>query len=147
MLDAYRELLDLIVRTPMRLREVAEAAGDAPEGEWNAAQVVAHMATAERLWLDRLNHIMQGREALLRPGPSAELRAFQEQLMGGTLADNLAAFNAIRGETVSLLMGLSLRDWERSATHETRGEISVADTVEAIVDHDAEHLQQLEALG
>ena len=66
--------------------------------------------------------------------------------MPGSLDDNLAAFNAIRGETVSLLMGLSLRDWEKTGTHETRGEISIADVAEGIIDHDAEHLQQIEAL-
>jgi hypothetical protein len=144
-LDSYRELLDLIVRTPTELRAAAEGARDVPAGEWGAAQVLAHLAAAERLWLSRLNQIMQERDALLRP-PGAELRTYEEQLMGGAVADNLAAFNATRGETVSLLMGLSLRDWEKSAMHETRGDMSIADVVEQIVDHDAEHLRQLEAL-
>jgi hypothetical protein len=145
-LDSYRELLDLIVRTPTQLRDAADVAQAPASGEWGAAQVLAHLATAERLWLGRLNQILQERDALLRPGRSAELRAYEEQLMSGSVADNLSAFNATRGETVSLLMGLSLRDWEKSAMHETRGEMTVADVVEAIVDHDAEHLHQLEAL-
>ena len=61
--------------------------------------------------------------------------------------DNLAAFNTLRGESVSLLMGLSLIDWDRSGTHTTRGTLSIADVVEDIVDHDAEHIGQLEAPG
>jgi hypothetical protein len=40
-------------------------------------------------------------------------------------------------------MGLSLRDWERTGIHDTRGELTIADVVEDIVDHDAEHVAQL----
>nr|ALS90417.1 DinB superfamily [uncultured bacterium] len=145
-LDTYRELLDLLVRTPTRLRETAQAAGDAPEGEWSAAQVLAHMAATERLWLGRVSLLISERDPLLRP-PSAELAAQQESMMTGSVDDNLAAFNSARGETVSLLMGLSLIDWDRSGTHPTRGALSIADVVEDIVDHDAEHLEQLEALA
>lgn len=147
MLDSYRELLDLLAATPTKLKAAAEAAGEPAAGEWSAAQVLAHMAAAEKMWLQRLDAIMNQPNALLRPGPTAELAAYQERLMSGTVASNLSEFNTLRGEVVSLLMGLSLRDWERSATHETRGELAIADVVEGIVDHDSEHLGQLEALA
>jgi hypothetical protein len=146
-LDTYRELLDSLVQTPARLKAAADAAGDPPAGEWGAAQVLAHLAATERLWLERLSTLLHEREPLLRPGGSPAVRELHERLMSGTPADNLSAFNTTRGETVSLLMGLSLRDWEKSGVHETRGEMSIADVAEDIVDHDAEHLAQLEALG
>ncbi len=146
MLDSYRELLDIVVQGPTQLKSAAETAGEPPEGEWNAAQVVAHMAAAEHLWLERLNLLLREKEPRIRPGGSGKSAEIQEQLMGGSIDDNLDAFNTTRGEIVSLLMGLSLRDWERSGTHDIHGEISIADVVESIVDHDAEHMAQLQAL-
>jgi uncharacterized damage-inducible protein DinB len=146
MLDSYRELLDLLAQTPTRLREAAERAGEPPEGEWSAAQVLAHMAATEQLWFGRLNAIMHQSNPLLKI-PGAEYQQAQDALMDGTVEANLTAFNNVRGESVSLLMGLSLRDWDRTGTHETRGEVSIADVVETMIDHDAEHINQIEALA
>jgi uncharacterized damage-inducible protein DinB len=145
-LDSYRELLDLLAQSPVQLRTAATAAGDAPDGEWNGAQVMAHIAAVEQLWFDRLSSIMHKPSPLLK-APGGEIAALQERLMSGTVADNIEEFNRVRGETVSLLMGLSLRDWEKTGTHETRGEMSIADIVENAIDHDAEHLGQLRDLA
>ncbi len=146
MLDSYRELLDIVVQGPTQLRAAADAAGEPPEGEWNAVQVLAHMAAVEHLWLERLNLLLREKEPRIRSGASEKTRQVQEEFMGGSVDGNLEAFNTTRGEIVSLLMGLSLRDWERSGTHDISGEISIADVVESIVDHDAEHIAQLQAL-
>lgn len=146
MLDSYRELLDIVVQGPTQLKSAAETAGEPPTGEWSAAQVLAHMAATEHLWLERLNLLLREKEPRIRPGGSGKAAQVQEQLMDGSVAGNLDAFNTTRGEIVSLLMGLSLRDWERSGTHDINGEISIADVVESIVDHDAEHIAQLQAL-
>jgi uncharacterized damage-inducible protein DinB len=108
--------------------------------------VLAHMAATEQLWFGRLNTLLHQTNALLR-APDDEYRQMQEQLMVGTTEENLEAFNRLRGESVSLLMGLSLRDWDRTGMHETRGEMSIADVVETMVDHDAEHLGQINALA
>jgi hypothetical protein len=40
-----------------------------------------------------------------------------------------------------------LRDWERTGIHDSRGEITIADVAETIIDHDAEHIVQIEALS
>ena len=146
MLDSYRELLDIVVQGPTQLKAAAATAGEPPEGEWSAAQVLAHMAATEHLWLERLNQLLREKEPRIRPGGSGKAAEVQERLMGGSVADNLDAFNTTRGEIVSLLMGLSLRDWERAGTHDTRGEITIADVAESIIDHDAEHIAQLQAL-
>jgi uncharacterized damage-inducible protein DinB len=147
MLDSYRELLDIVVQGPTQLKAAAEAAGEPPVGEWSAAQVLAHMAATEQIWLERLNQMLREKEPRLRPGGSGKGAEIQEQLMTGTVDDNLNAFNTTRGEIVSLLMGLSLRDWERTGIHDTRGELSIADVVEDIVDHDADHVAQLVSLS
>jgi uncharacterized damage-inducible protein DinB len=147
-LDSYRELLDLLAQSPVQLRDACEAAGDPPEGEWNAAQVMAHMAAVEHLWFERLNTVMHTPNPVFKPpAPGGGVAAMQERMMNGTLADNIAEFNRMRGESVSLLMGLSLRDWEKTGMHETRGEMSIADIVEGAIDHDAEHLAQIRDLA
>jgi len=146
MLDTYRELVDLLAATPNQLKEAAAAAGDPPEGEWSAAQVLAHLATTEQLWLDRLNLILHQRDPLIK-APAAEFWALQEGFMSGDVETNLAEFNTRRGEVISMMMGLSLNDWARSGMHEVLGEQSVEIIVEAAIDHDSEHLEQIRALG
>lgn len=146
MLDTYRENVDLLVSIPNALKEAAEAAGAPPEGEWSAAQVLAHLAAAEQIWLDRLNLLLHQRDPLIKP-PGPAFVELQERLMSGDLQTNLEEFNARRGETISLLMGLSLNDWSRSGIHETRGAMSIEDVVEHIIEHDSEHLEQIRALA
>ncbi len=146
MLDTYREMIDLLVATPNALREATDNAKEPPPGEWDAAQVLAHMAAAEQLWLDRLNVMVHQRDALLKSGGAAFFE-LQERLMPGDAESNLAEFNNRRGETISLMMGLSLNDWSRTAIHESLGEMSVEDVVEGIIDHDNEHVAQLRALA
>jgi uncharacterized damage-inducible protein DinB len=146
MLDTYRELLDMLAATPTQLKDAAQQAGEPPAGEWSAAQVLAHMTATEQLWLERLNAMLRQRDALLGP-PSRDVTDTQARLMGQTVNENLAAYNALRGETISMMMGLSLTDWTKTATHHSRGEMRIDELVEDMVDHDSEHLAQLQALA
>lgn len=64
----------------------------------------------------------------------------KEQLLGD--------FALQRQALVTLLNGLQPDSWERTGTHPIRGQFTVRTWVEAITDHDAGHLRQLEeALG
>jgi uncharacterized damage-inducible protein DinB len=145
MLDTYRELLDIVVKAPQQLRAAAEAAQEPAEGEWTAAQVMAHMAIAERMWMSWLNPLVREREPVL--SFPKDYDRWEAELMPGSLDDNVAAFNSERGETVSVLMGMSLRDWERRGIDSNGHEMSVEQLVEGIIEHDAEHLAQLESLA
>jgi hypothetical protein len=147
MLDTYRELLDLLVETPMKLKDGVAAAGAPPEGEWGPGPLLHHMAVAERLYRDRLETILNQRNALIKPGWTPASAELNERLKEDDAEGNLEEFNSQRGETISFLMGLSLNDWGKAAIHATRGEIRIEDVVEDMVDHDAEHLAQLQALA
>jgi hypothetical protein len=48
----------------------------------------------------------------------------------------LTEMETARGDLVSLLINLSLKDWERGAIHPTKGEIVLADEVEEHVEFD-----------
>ncbi len=61
------------------------------------------------------------------------------------LDDALARFDTNRGELVSLLMNLTLKDWERPATHEIEGEITIADEVETHVEFDEDIRAKIKA--
>ena len=146
MLDVYRELMDLLAGTPTQLREAAAAAGDPPPGEWGADEIAAHMAAGEQFYLERLNILLnQSNPYLYSFGAAADART--EELRAGSLEANVAEFGLQRGETVSLLMGMTLVDWRRTGNHETLGEISIEDVIEEMIDHDADHIAQLRDLA
>lgn len=144
MLEEYRELIDLLAETPTKLKDSAAKAGDAPEGEWSAAQVIGHLAAAEFYFLDRINQLLREKEPYLSSF-GADMIARQEPMMNNDVATNLAAFNELRGETVSTLMSLALNLWE-NAGHLPSGMVTVEATVEKMIDHDADHIQQIKAL-
>jgi uncharacterized damage-inducible protein DinB len=146
MLDEYRELIDLLAQTPSKLKDGAAAAGEPPAGEWSAAQVIGHMAAAEFYFLERINLLLRQDNPYLHSfGAAATER--QETMMANDAGTNLAAFNDLRGESVSTLMSLALNLWTRSGTHETEGTMSVEDVVEMMIVHDTDHIAQIEALA
>lgn len=143
-LDNYRELIDELAGFPVELREAVANAGTPPEGEWDAAQIVAHITTGDEFWLERLNLLMAQREPFLPEfGTAADDR--MAELMTIPIDENLNHFGDVRGHIVSMLMSMTLGDWDRTGTHELHGPRSITDTVEAISDHDADHLAQLKS--
>lgn len=146
MLDVYRELMDLLARAPGQLREVAAAAGEPPAGEWGAGEISAHMAAGEFFYLERLNQLLNQDNPYLHSFvPAADAR--MQELLAQDLAANVAEYGNLRGETVSLLMGMTLVDWQRTGMHPTLGEISIEEVVEEMIDHDADHFAQLRELA
>lgn len=141
-LDNYRELIDELVGFPVELRAAVESAGPPPEGEWSAEQIVAHLTSGDEFWLARLNLLLSQREPFLPEfGKAADER--MAELMERPVEENLDHFGDVRGQIVSMLMSMTLGDWDRKGTHEIHGERTIGDTVEAISDHDADHLDQL----
>jgi uncharacterized damage-inducible protein DinB len=146
MLDEYRELIDFLAQTPTQLKDSAAAAGNPPDGEWTAAQVIGHLAACEFYFVERLNRLLREDSPHLQAfGTKASER--QESMMGASIDENLQAFNELRGESVSMLMSLALNLWDRAGTYEKEGKMSIEDVVELMIDHDAEHLAQIEALA
>jgi hypothetical protein len=146
MLDEYRELIDLLAQTPSRLKDGADAAGEPPEGEWGSAQIIGHLAATEYFFVERLNLLIREKAPRLRPFGAAATERF-ETLKDNNAATNLQIFNEFRGETVSMLMSLALNLWDRSGVHDTLGTLSVEDVVESMIDHDSEHLEQIDSLA
>lgn len=146
-LDSYRELINELASQPPLLREAAETAGDPPDGEWNAAEILAHLAATEELFLEkRLRLMMAETTPRLRMFGDPENDRMNE-LRTNTWEENLEIFGNARGEIVSMLMSMTTGDWERTGIHDQEGEITIEQVIEAMLDHDTEHLEQLRALS
>lgn len=126
MLDAYRDLIDDLLSTPTEIRGLLQESGDqSPE----AMRLIAELRDRDLAVLARAQRMT--REDV--PYLEAEQTIPHESQEAATV---LAEMETSRGDLVSLLINLSLKDWERTAIHPTRGEIVLADDIEAHVEFD-----------
>lgn len=110
--------------------------------DWSIADIVAHLAYVEPLFLARLQRIASEDHPRV-PSIDPDRSAHDTSQPLGAL---LQAFILRRAATVAFLQGLEQRDWARKVTHETMGEGRLRDHVQLLVDHDSNHLQQIVAL-
>ncbi|MGH2614400.1 MAG: hypothetical protein ACRDJC_04115 [Thermomicrobiales bacterium] len=138
MLDAYRDLIDELLGTPSEIRGMVDAASepDTPR----AKHMIAEMRDRDRAVLARAQMMTRQENPYLR---TLRLDAAADDRDLSTL---LVEMETARGDLVSLLMNLSLKDWERPAIHETAGEITLADEVEQHVEFDEELRQRMREL-
>ena len=126
MLDAYRDLIDELLSTPTEIRGLLEQDSDSsPETVRLLAQLRDHdlaiLARAQRMTREDTPYLAADQDVPHEARDAAEI---------------LAEMEAARGDLVSLLINLSLKDWERGALHPERGEIVLADEIEAHVEFD-----------
>jgi len=129
MLDAYRDLIDDLLGTPSEIRaliEPFEASTVSPE----TVLRIAELRDRDRVVLERAQIIVRQENPYLSELHMAEAMGNQELM---PLMDEM---DTARGDLVSLLINLSLKDWERSANHETEGEVSLSDEIEQHVEFD-----------
>ena len=137
MLDAFRELIDELLDAPRNLRDLSVAGTTNDE----ARALVAAMTARDAAVLERVQSMIRQTTPLLRAAP-------ETASADGSSAELMDKFDTGRGELVSLLMNLTLKDWERTAIDESGAEITVADEVETHVEFDERSQEQLaRALG
>lgn len=132
MLENYQDLIDELLDAPREIRGIigADPASVPPA----ALSLLSALRVRDAAVLDRLQRMTREDMPDLRALPAFETPA--EMADHGDLAELLATFEANRGELVSLLMNLTLKDWERVATHDVHGETTLAAEVEEHVDYD-----------
>lgn len=129
MLDAYRDLIDDLLGTPTEIRGLIEARGS-QDSSPELKRLVAEMRDRDFAVLDRAQTMTRRDNAYLN-----ELR-LDPTIEDADLPAVLAELESARGDLVSLLINLSLKDWERVAIHETEGEVTLADEIERHVEFD-----------
>lgn len=139
MLDQYRELIDELLGTPGIVRRLLEADATG-SGSSPVDPLLTELRDRDRTVLARLQTMTREPEPYLREIGTAPGKATEESAEG--LIDQ---FDTARGDLVSLLMNLTLRDWERTAIDETIGETSLADEVERHVEFDEAQLARIRA--
>lgn len=139
MLDAYRDLIDELLAAPASIRALVGSAPAAPE-------VLIGIATLR----DRDLLVTQRLRSMLKEPPGM-ISALPENQSAPVIVDGddvLAGFDTARGDLVSLLMNLTLKQWERVAPHDTEGEITMSTEIERHVDFDERlHDQIRNAVG
>ena len=141
MLDNYQDLIDELLGAPTLIRNaVAAHGGEAPDA---VIGLITLLTERDAIVLERLNRMRREANPHLRA--LAPLDEAEPRVTDQPLETVLKTFDANRGELVSLLMNLTLKDWERVATHEIEGEVTIADEVELHVESDEAVRARIEA--
>lgn len=140
MLDNYQDLIDELLGMPKLVRTALAG------GSGDAARLVAAMRARDLLVLERCQRIKNQIDPHLKALPELdELLAAADGVEANDAL--LESFDSARGDLVSLLMNLTLRDWERTATHDSGDIITLADEVETHVEFDEARRADFEALA
>jgi hypothetical protein len=130
MLDSYRDLIDGLLDTPSTLRTALgePIPEDAPA---EVANLLLELRVREAVNLRRLQAIMRHEPILLLAmEDEPEMRALRPATGDPTPEAEMATFSHDRSELISLLVNLTLRDWDRGVNHDRTGETTLADEVE-----------------
>jgi hypothetical protein len=149
-MDDERHLRDRLAAIPRRLegliadRADADLRAPAADGGWSPAAILAHLRASDDIMAPRV-YAMLARDA--PPLPAFDDRRWAE-VAGYAEADvrsSLARFALGRAELVAALDRAGPTGWDRTGLHEERGTVSVRDVLTHLVEHEEEHLAQLEA--
>lgn len=143
MLDAYRDLIDGLTQESTTLRSML-GSPVADDLNADAFALLKEVRAREGTMLDRSQRIMRGESVNLRAITDepkvrnfADLEGTPEEVLEGLIHD--------RGELVSLLINLTLKDWERKVPHWVLGETTLSDEVEEHLTWEEETLPKIEA--
>lgn len=148
---AVQQALGQLVATPSKLAHLTveatdEALNTAPEGEWSARTVLAHLRDAEmlefRVGLERLLAEPDPALYFLPPDEWERDRNRERDEKSVLLSD----FALQRQASVNLIATMREPDWERTAPGPGSEPITIAQFVQIWAGHDAAHLGQLEEL-
>lgn len=145
MLDSYRDLIDGLLETPSKLRELL---GE-PVGSELTEQVLAvlrEIRIRESVQLTRIQKVMFQRTSRLG-GIETEVSQALNNSSKDTSGEQLVHDYGIdRGEVVALLINLTLSDWDRPVDDATLGEITFAEEIERHLDWDEATVERLRGL-
>ena len=147
--DEVQSILSTLASAPGRFAallsrlEDADSVESGSDGEWSAAQVFSHLRAANAILEPRIYFV------LVRDNPPLvgydDTRWMQVARYGSLpITDSLESFRLHRAELINMLRGIELEEWERTGTHEVRGPMTVLEIARQIIDHEEEHLVQIE---
>ena len=145
------KLLETLGTTPDRLESLAHSLSTAQlarrpkKGEWSMAEILNHLLVGEReVIFPRLQRMLL-ETAPKFPSSATNRTGFAAEPAARDVNEELAAFRQVRRQTVAFLKSLGEADWQHIGTSPTRGTLTIEAYTRYLVDHDLEHLSQLEA--
>lgn len=136
MLDSYRDLIDGLLESPTSLRDTL---GDPLPETIDPARlaVLAEIRAREGAMVRRAQAIVRETPHGSRPTlraiedePEVNAVAANPGSAGGSVAELFGGFSDDRSELVSLLMNVTIREWEQPIDHHGKGETTLADEIE-----------------
>lgn len=143
MLDAYRDLIEGLTEESTTLRGLLgnPVPDDLAEP---ALELLKEVRAREAAMLSRSQKVMRGESVNLR-AIETEPAVVNSADLSDSPEDLLNGFQYDRGELVSLLINLTLKDWERKVPHWVLGETTIADEVEEHLTWEEDTLPRFEA--
>jgi hypothetical protein len=140
--DLIRSLRESGEELPRLLESLPAGSDGQPSPDsWSAAEVMSHLADFEMIAGARIRAIL----TLDRPFlPAYDQERFTARF--GALAppdESLERFLLTRRATLRVLEALDAEEWDRRGVHPVRGEEPLRRTIEMLVRHDREHLEQI----
>jgi uncharacterized damage-inducible protein DinB len=145
------KLLETLGTTPDRVESLAYSLSTAQlarrpkEGEWSMAEILNHLLVGEREVIFPRFQRMLLETAPKFPSSATNRTGFAAEPAARDVNEELAAFRQVRRQTVAFLKSLGEADWQHMGTTPTRGTLTIEAYTRYLVDHDLEHLSQLEA--
>ena len=148
--DQVSDLLERLAATPQSIATLFANHSDAEitasrDGEWSAAEVLAHLRAADDIQSYRAYAILARDDA---PMPAFDERRWADAVGYVALPprESAAVYAGKRGELVAMLRRISPEEWDRTYRHETLGDLTLWAQVSNLAEHEEEHLTQLKAL-
>ncbi len=142
----HRLLIEALEAAPADIRRLlrplpADALACKDGNDWSIADILTHLANIDAIFGPRFHRIVEQDRPTFTPVDPATTLATH-----GAPEDDLARWQAERMIICAWLSSLQPGDWNRHATHTTRGSITLRSEVHMIVNHDTEHLAQITEL-
>jgi hypothetical protein len=146
-LDLVEPLRALPRQLAAALRDVtdAEATFRAQQDEWCIKEIIGHLRDAAEVYHTRLYMMSTQTDPVLEPYDQ-EAFVTEHAYMERDRGEMLREFTDWRAQTVALLTTLVNWNWARTGQHLEDGRMSIRQMVELMIEHEAEHLEDIRRL-
>jgi hypothetical protein len=145
------EILNRLASAPRRLEKAAASANPrrvsirpAP-GKWSAREIICHLADCEVVYGVRYRKILAEPDPVLVPFDQ-DAWAANLQYRNQPIKTAVAAFCALRNSHVALFRRMPEENWEKAGIHQSYGSLTLRQIASHLVEHDRNHLAQIERL-
>lgn len=112
-------------------------------GEWTISQIVHHIADSHMMGVIRMKLTLTEDRPVL-PAYNQEAWAELADAKGASIQTTLRLLEVLHQRWGALLGSVQESDWQRTAVHPMRGEMTMDDLLEHYVRHGENHLVQIE---